>query len=476
MNFSQITFLDMAVIVGYLLVMFAIGVIFVKDIKGLDDYYVAGRSLGPVVLMATVCATTVGGSAMMGRAGIGYTNGVECVITAVPYILGMIVFSCISGRIQRVGFKYGVKSIPDLFDKRFGKVPKCILSAMIAFAMTGTVAAQVTATATIVKMLGGQFGISYEMGALIATIVFLCYTASSGLFGVVYTDVIQFFMMVLFVYIAIPVASTIHVGGLGVFWENLDTSYLVPRVDGNILGDIVTYLVYTMAGAEMWQRAFAAKTPKIARRGMLCGTIVYSIMIVLVLFIGLLAQQILPDVYETYGSTDAVIPALAVTMLPAGITGLSLAGILSALMSTSDSYLLVSMQAVVHDIGKTIFPGITEKQEIRYSRIVSVFISFGALFIALYIKSAYDVLMFAWSFYATAAGLPAVAALFWKKATSSGIMAGMIGGFATTVGWKLAGTPFGIGETVPGAIVCAVLLVSVSLATYKKRPSKILEP
>lgn len=162
-------------------------------------------------------------------------------------------------------------------------------------------------------------------------------------------------------------------------------------------------------------------------------------------------------------------------MLPAGITGLSLAGILSALMSTSDSYLLVSMQAVVHDIGRTVFPELTEKQEIRYSRIVSVFISFGALFIALYIKSAYDVLMFAWSFYAASAGIPSVAALFWKKATTPGILSGMIGGFATTVGWKLAGTPFGIGETVPGAIVCSILLVSVSLKTHNQTPSKFLE-
>src|SRR5699024_2088261 len=101
-----------------------------------------------------------------------------------------------------------------------------------------------------------------------------------------------------------------HVGGIDVFWSNLDKNYLVPHIDGNILGDIVTYLVYTMAGAEMWQRAFAAKTSKIAKRGMLCGTIVYSVMIVLVLFIGLIAQQILPNVYAEYGSTDAVIPAL----------------------------------------------------------------------------------------------------------------------------------------------------------------------
>lgn len=63
----------------------------------------------------------------------------------------------------------------------------------------------------------------------------------------------------------------------------------------------------------------------------------------------------------------------------------------------------------------------------------------GALVIALYIKNAYSILMFAWSFYAAAAGLPAFAALFWKKATSAGILSAMVAGFVVCVGWKLAG-------------------------------------
>ena len=65
----------------------------------------------------------------------------------------------------------------------------------------------------------------------------------------------------------------------------------------------------------------------------------------------------------------------------------------------------------------------------------------GALVIALYIKNAYSILMFAWSFYAAAAGLPAFAALYWKKATKAGIIAGMVAGFTVCVGWKLAGVP-----------------------------------
>ena len=147
--------------------------------------------------------------------------------------------------------------------------------------MVGTVAAQVTATATIIKLLGGQIGISYEMGALIATAIFIICTAASGLFGVVYTDVVQSFMLIIFVYIMIPTASLDFLGGFGNFWANLGKSYITPHIDGEILGDIVTYLVFTMAGAEMWQRAFAAKTPKAARRGMFWGTSVYAVTIAL---------------------------------------------------------------------------------------------------------------------------------------------------------------------------------------------------
>ena len=135
----EVSTLDLLVIAAYLLFMLGVGVWVVKRINNTDDYYVSGRTLGPVVLAATVCATIIGGSAMMGRAGIAYTTG-------------------FAGRIQRVGERYGIESIPALFEFRFGKAAKCILAAMVAFAMVGTVAAQITATATTIIKLLGQFG------------------------------------------------------------------------------------------------------------------------------------------------------------------------------------------------------------------------------------------------------------------------------------------------------------------------------
>ena len=283
-------------------------------------------------------------------------------------------------------------------------------------------------------------------------------------------------MLILFVYILIPTVALFRVGGISNFMANLDPALATPYVDGSILGDIVTYLVFTMAGAEMWQRAFAARDRRAAKRGMFLGTAVYGVTIILVYFMGVVARQIIgDDVLAQYGSTDAVVPALAIQILPVGLTGLALAGVLSVIMSTADSYLLVSVQTCVHDIGKTVHPQMKERTEILLSRAFSVVLPLGALVIALYIKNAYNILMFAWSFYAASAGIPAFAALFWKKATHAGILSAMLAGFFVCVGWRLAGEPFGLGSAVPGTIACGIALVSVSLATYKKTPSVFLE-
>ena len=154
----------------------------------------------------------------------------------------------------------------------------------------GTVAAQVTATATIIKMLGNEFGISYEAGALAATLIFIIYTAASGLFGVVYTDVLQFFMLIIFVYILIPFSSIRYLGGFSSFWQNLDnpTWCLISTA---VSWATLSPIWYLPGRSEMWQRAFAAKSKKAATQGMFWGTSIYMVTIALVFFMGLAGRR-----------------------------------------------------------------------------------------------------------------------------------------------------------------------------------------
>ena len=74
-------------------------------------------------------------------------------------------------------------------------------------------------------------GITYEMGACLATFIFIFYTAASGLFGVVYTDVVQFFMLIIFVYILLPLSGIRYLGGFGNFWSNVPKEMLIPNIE-----------------------------------------------------------------------------------------------------------------------------------------------------------------------------------------------------------------------------------------------------
>ena len=469
---EHVTLLDIVIIFAYLLGMLWIGIIFTKKVKTSGDFFVAGRTLGPVVLMATVCASIIGGSALIGRGGYAYNGGMVAIAIALPYMVGMFIFSFFTGHISDIGMKHNITSIPELMEFRFGRTAKLLAGAMIAYSMAATVGAQISATATVFSVIGGNFGITYVLGAVIATAIFIIYTASAGLFGVVYTDLVQFFILILFVYILLPILSVNEVGGLSALIAQTPPEKFRLNLDSSTITLIFTNLVMTIAGAEFWQRAFAAKDRKSALKGQFGGTLVYACTIAITLFLGLSAAILFPNLIADYGTADYAIPVMVASILPAGLTGLTFAGLLSVMMSSADTCILVSTQALINDIYKTVKPETTDQQELKLSRIATVVISIFALIVALFFTSAYDALMFAWTFYAAAMGLPCLAALYWKKATAPGIVSSMLTGVVVSVVWKFAGEPFGIGTTIAGVICCGVVLVAVSLATCKSHPSR----
>ena len=211
----EVTTLDLVIIGLYLLFMLLVGVWFVKRIKNTDDYYVAGRTLGPVVLAATVCATIIGGSAMMGRAGIAYTTGFMAIATALPYMLGMFIFSATPGVFSRWG--RSTTSSPSPACSSTASESRLNASWLLWWLSPWWARWPPRSPPPLPSLScwGGQVGISYEMGAFIATAIFIIYTAASGLFGVVYTDVVQFFMLIIFVYLMIPFSSLDYLGGFG---------------------------------------------------------------------------------------------------------------------------------------------------------------------------------------------------------------------------------------------------------------------
>lgn len=461
---GNLSVVDLVIIVIYMIGMLVIGYIFSGKINDSSDFYLAGRSLNFFVIAATVCASIIGGSALIGRGGVMYDQGIIGIMLAMPYLIGMYVFSFFSGRIQKIGAEYNISSIPDLIEYRFGMKARYITSGLIGFTMMATVGSQITALATVIKIVGG---FSYEFAAWVSFLVIISYTIFSGLYGVVYTDVAQFLVLVFVIYTILPIKVLINIGGIGEMIKALPPNMLSLNFSPEIIGWIFTSLIFTFAGAEMWQRSFASKSPKAATKGMLIGTTIYGVTIFVTVILSLGSYLLVPDVIKLYGTADAAIPALAIDVLPTGILGLAFAGIFAVIMSTADTYLLMSVQTIVGDIIKPMKKDITPKAELFYSRIGTAVIGILALAISLYNRQVYKALMFAWTFYAASVGLPAVAALYWKKATTKGIISGILAGFLSSIFWYIIGTPLGISPSIIGSLLCFTALVSVSLLTYQ---------
>lgn len=465
--------IDYAIIVLYMLGMLVIGFKLKGKIIDSSDFYIAGRSLNFFVIAATVCASIIGGSALIGRGGIIYEQGIVGVMLAVPYLLGMYFFSFISGRIQSIGARYNISSIPDLMEFRFGKPVRYLTSGLIGFTMMATVGSQITALATVIRITGG---VSYEFAAWFSFLIIISYTVVSGLYGVVYTDVAQFLVLLTMVYTVLPIRVLKCLGGIQRIAEALPDTMLTFHLTPEIIGWIFTSLIFTFAGAEMWQRSFASRSPGTAVKGMLAGTTIYGITILVTLILSFGSYLLIPEMITIYGSADAAIPALAMRVLPSGFMGLTFAGIIAVIMSTADTYLLMSVQTLVGDFIKPMKKGLTPSKEILYSRIATVIVGIFALVISLYNRQVYRALMFAWTFYAASVGLPAMAALYWKKATSKGVAGGMLAGFLGSILWSLLGSPFEISPSIVGSVLCFTCLMILSLITYRKaQPSPFPE-
>ena len=469
---SSITVLDIVIIVLYIVAIGMVGFLSSRKVKNSSDYYVAGRTLSPFVLLATVCASIIGGSALIGRGGYAYTGGMVSVAIAAPYMIGMFLFSLFSKKISVFGKNYNINSLPEFLGYRFGKPVQFFAAAMVAYTSIATVAAQISATGTIVSAIGGD-NVSYFVGALLATIVFTVYTTSSGLFGVVYTDVIQFIVLTVFVYLLLPFRAVGEVGGFVELFNKVDPQMWKLNLTPEIITLIVTNFVTVIAGAELWQRAFAAKDGKSAFKGQFGGTVVYAVTIVITMFVGVCAAVLFPTLIQDYGTADYAIPVMIIKILPAGLTGLALAGVISVMMSSADTYLLCASQSIVLDICQVVKPDLSEKRSMMISRISSVVFGACSFLIAMFFTSAYDALMFGWTFYAATLGVPCLVSLIWKKATTPGMLAGMGTGFAVSIVWNILGSPFGIGSTIIGVVLNAIVLFTVSLLTYKKYPSKV---
>lgn len=468
--------LTVIILAIYMIAMLLIGLYLKKNVDSSEDYYVAGRSLPWYLVIMTMAATYIGAGATLADTGLAYDQGVSMFIATIVTMAAMFLFGLISPRVSKIGFKYDIISVSGLVTWRFGKWPGVFSAVIVIWALTGTLAGQVSGSATVIPIIFTNVGVdmSYEAAAIAMTLVMVAYTCLAGMFGVAWTDFIQCIILVIGMAIVLPGLMISEAGGFGEMLASLPEGHLNWTPGPYIISLAFTYLLYFFAGPPYWQRAFSSDSPKTSRIGAIGGVAVILFYSIMILILGLAARAIMPVLPEGVQSQGVVVTIMCDVFHPV-IAAIICCAILAAIMSTMSSYLLTAVQALVTDIIKQ-FTTLSDKAELILAKVLVVLVGVACLLVALFVQAILDILLMAWGFYSASMAASVIAAVFWKKATSAGCIASIFGGVIVYFGWNYGlHAPGGFDASILAGIVSIALMIIVSLATCGSHPTKMFE-
>ena len=474
--------IDLTIFVAYVIGLFAFGYYFFKKNESGDDYYVGGRNMKSYHVGLSVVATDVGGGFSIGLGGLGFVMGLSgswmlftgligawlAAVFLIPKIKGNPAFD-------------KAYTFPQVFEHYYSANVALVAAVISAIGYAGFTSSQMLAGA---KLASGTFAdLDQTMALYIMGVVAVVYTVMGGLKAVIYTDTIQWaLLMIGLIFVGIPFAY-IEIGGMEAIRAAVEPEMLTLT---NVSWQEIVYWGVTIipiwfVGMTLYQRIYACNDEKTAKRAWyLAGVFEWPIMAFLGVLLGLFAKVAASQgMFEFLGAADISdtdpetgLPMLLRTVLPVGFLGIMMAAYFSAILSTADSCLMASSGNVVTDIIGRFTPfNPDSKAFVRISQIVTLIIGALAILLAAAMTNVLDLMLDSYAFMVSGLFVPVIGALFWKKSTPAGAMTAMIVGGTTTIALRYSGIelPFDLDPNVFGITASAVSFITVSLLTNNKQ-------
>ena len=485
--------------VVYLIGMLAIGIAMYYRTSDLSDYVLGGRSLGPGVAALSAGASDMSGWLLLGLPGAVYASGFSEAWMGVGLAIGAYLNWQFVAKRLRVYTEVASDSItvPDFLANRFkdeSHLLRVISSIVILIFFLFYTSSGMVAGA---KLFEASFGLPYQAALWIGALVVVGYTLLGGFLAVSWTDFIQGSLMFLALVI-IPIVAISKMGGWG---ASIDA---VGEIEPSNLNMVSGVSLMAIISAAAWGlgyfgqphiivRFMAIRSPKDVPLARFIGTSWMVIGLYGAIFTGLIGlayistadpaalADIGAKVTEENGmqvleDPEKVFIVFSQILFHPIVAGILLAGILSAIMSTIDSQLLVSSSAVAEDIYRALFKKEASAKELVWvGRIATLLIALVAVLIATDPESGVlELVEYAWAGFGASFGPTIVLALFWRRITRNGALAGIIVGALTVIIWGdfLSGGIFDLYEIVPGFFFNLIVTIIVSLMG---RPTKEME-
>ena len=436
MSSPDLSTVDFVVIGAYFVLVFYIGLRMARRTRSGEDLFLAGRRLGWVPIGFSLFASNISSTTLVGLAGAAYTWGI-----AVSNYEWMAAFILVFFAIFFIPYYLNarISTVPEFLERRFDRRSRVYFSALTMFSnIVVDTAGTLFAGAVVLKVFFPEVDLfTVCLGlALVAGL----YTAAGGLAAVVYTDVLQAVVLL----VGACLVSYLSFAELDFSWASVVAatpperlSLMLPLDDPNLpwLGTLVGVPIL---GFYFWctnqfivQRVLGARSIAHARWGALFAGFLKLPVLYIMVLPGVMAGVFLPQLENG----DAVFPTLVATLLPAGLVGLVMAGLLAAIMSSIDSTLNSASALLTMDFLRPAERGWSPRQTAWVGRGFIVLFMLLAAAISPMIENfsgLFHYLQSALAYLVPPVAVVFILGLFWRRGTAFGAFATLLGGHAVS--------------------------------------------
>ncbi|MDL0101410.1 sodium/proline symporter PutP [Campylobacter felis] len=462
--------------IAYSTLMLFIGFYFYRKNKSTEDYFLGGRSLGPVVSALSAGASDMSAWLLMGLPGALYVSGFVESYIAIGLSIGAFLNWVFVAKRLRIYTSVIANSItiPDYFETRFDDdkhILRIVCAIVILVFFTFYVSSGLVGGA---KLFESTFGIDYTHALTTGTIIIVLYTFLGGYKAVCWTDMIQGLLM-MSALIIVPLVMLSNLGG----YEAAISIVQEIKPQNLSMGEGVSALAIISALAwglgyfgqpHILVRFMSIRSTKEIPTATFVGISWMVISLIGACFIGILGIAYVHKFNLSLQDPEKIFIVMSQLLFNPWIAGILLSAILAAIMSTASSQLLVSSSTLAEDFYRRIFKQDASSQIVmRLGRIGVLLVALIAFLISTDKNSSVlSIVAYAWAGFGASFGSVMLFSLFWSKMTRMGAIAGMITGAVVVVAWKnylAAALGFPIYEIVPGFVCASLVIIIVSLMT-----------
>ncbi len=459
-----------------------------------QGYFLAGRNVGWFIVGTALFAANIGSEHLVGLAGTGYSSGVavgqfEVLASLILIVLGWLFVPFY--------LKSGVFTMPEFLERRYSPAARWYLAviSIIGYVLTKISVTLYAGGIVFEVLVGGGFW----TGALIIVVVTGAYTVLGGLRAVLYTEMIQTFLLIGGA-VLVTVLGLDALGGWGALRSTMESGFFdmwQPATHpsfpwtGILFGAPILGVWYWCTDQFIVQRVLSADGIDDARRGSLFAGYLKLLPLFLFVLPGVVAAALVRTGRLELARPDHALPEMIRTLLPVGVRGLVVAGFLAALMSSLSAVFNSCSTLVTLDVYHKLHPGASERRLVWVGKLTTlVLVGFSLLWIPFmkYISDQLYVYLQSVQAYIS----PPIAAVFllgiaWKRVNGKGAMASLLTGFVLGMGRLVLELNKGsldgfllwyanvnfLHFAVLLFAVCTLALVGVSLATPPEPREKL---